>query len=159
MTQQEEPKGSVPVDDNVIEHFKYRRFGHIDEGKVSDDLALYCFSLLAGGLLPPRWRYAGATKFVEKFGSGGQWSRTASYHGFFFDGDYIFRIWTDAGKDYAYIDISSHLFPLLLQGGYSIESIPPGSHKKCKPMVYRIKMKSRDDIDSLLVAVRTLYKA
>lgn len=156
MTRHEEQQVSALPDDELLET-KYKRLGHIDNGKMSDTLAIYCFDQLKGDVLGKRWKYKSSADFINAYGDKGVWSVTGSYHGFFYEGTHLFRIWTDAGKDSAHVDISSHLFPILLPV-FTIDSIPFGSHTKCKPMVYRIEMNSTKDIDLLIQGVRTLYK-
>ena len=157
MTQNAElPDLAIP--DYELLETKYKRLGHIDAGKVSDKLAIYCHDTILGDRLPKRWKYESSGKFVEQFGEGVKWAITASYHGLFLDGEYIFRIWTDTGKDRAIVDINSHLYPTLLLSYFSIDRIPLGSHRKSKPMVYRIEVKDTKDIDTLIESVHKLYK-
>ena len=156
MIQHAEQKVSALPDDELIET-RYKRLGHINEGKVSDKLSIYASSKLKGDVLPKRWAYINKDRFIKNFGAGGKWSKTASYHCFLYDGEYVFRIWTDSGKEEAQIDISPKLYSVMLQI-QSTRPIPPGSLRKCKPMTHRITIKSESDMDVLISSVKKLYK-
>jgi hypothetical protein len=156
MTQTEVQLGSALPDDELLET-KYKRLGHIDYGKVSDTLAVYAAVALPGEKLPKRWMYGTKDQFIGKFNSGPKWAKTGSYHGFFCEGDYVFRIWTDSGKEVANVDISQDLVQLL-SIGLTIENIPNGSLTKCTPMTSRVKLTTTKEIDMIVAAVKALYE-
>jgi len=135
---------------------KYGRFGHIDEGRWCDELAIYAKEEFPGDVLPKRWKYKGPEKFIEEFGDGAKWSVTRSYHCLILDGQYILRIWTNADTKYAWIDLPAHL-AAALQLYAEMEAIPPGSLHKCRPLTSRTRAAWFDRVDLIFEIVREIY--
>lgn len=147
-------QGNNYLEDNTFH--KYMRIGHMDEDRLCDRLSRYCFDKLSGDILPPRWRYNGPEKFIERFGGGFKWSITKSYHGLFLNGQYVLRMWTNAYTPYVWVDIPGHfLHPLSLN--MEVIDIPEGSLHKCRPMSLRAKVTEESQIDLLIVAIKSMY--
>ena len=142
-------------DDNLIEN-KYQRVGHIDEGRICDSLVAYCKEKLTGQALPARWKYGTQEKFKATYGTGSYWSLTKSYHNYIHNGQYIFRIWTNAGKKYALVDLPTAV-AVVVGLSLDVEDIPVGSKLKCRPMTHRLKVSHTSDIDIILDAVKSIY--
>lgn len=141
--------------DNLVET-KYQRVGHVDYGRVCDHLVSHCTSLLQGGTLPKRWKYKDPATFLEQFGTGTHWAKTKSYHAYYIEGNCIFRIWTNSGQRYAWVDVLE-LLGIPLAVSIDVENIPQGSMFKCKPMVYRFKATTVEEIDFLVSLVKEIY--
>lgn len=150
MKRQEEAKVSVLPDDNLIEN-KYQRVGHIDYGRLSDKITSDFRSTFPGTILPRRWAYKDPVKFVEQFGSGTKWAVTFNYHCLIHNGEYVLRIWTNAGKRLVSIDVAQSLVPLL--SSYNPIPIASGSLHKCRPMTHRIRIRSLDEVEGIVSAI------
>jgi hypothetical protein len=156
MLQQEEKMELAQLEsDNLIET-KYQRVGHINEGRLCDALVNYCVKRLPGDALPSRWKYTSVDKFVATFGNEAKWAVTKSYHCYMFKGQYVFRIWTNAGQKFACIDLPEHI-AASLKMFCTIEPIHIGSLHKCRPMTHRFKAKTTQDMDLLIDLVKQLY--
>lgn len=142
-------------DDNLIET-KYQRVGHINEGRLCDTLASYCAAKLPGTVLPKRWKYDSSDKFVSTFGKEPHWAITRSYHCYLVEGHHVFRVWTDAGKKAACVDVPSHL-AAAISLTHDVVLIPPGSLFKCRPLTHRLKVKTVEDMQAVVSMVKSIY--
>lgn len=134
----------------------YDRLGHINEGTLSDQLALRVFEQLKGEILPDRWRYVDPDTFIEKFGDEPMWSITKSYHCYMTKGRHMFRMWTNADTPYMWVDVDVSLSGPL-QPFVETHSIPDGSRHKCRPLLYRCKLTTIEEADFLVKLVRSMY--
>jgi len=136
---------------------KYDRIGHVNLGRFCDDIATRAFDALPGEVLPKRWKYSDADKFLEQFGSEPRWSVTKSYHCYIIKGYHAFRIWTNAEAKHTWVDISVVYTTPLMNWGVDVYEIPKGSLKKCAPLIHRAKMTSTHDIDALIKQTRAMW--
>lgn len=142
----------------VSETFKkYDRLGHINHGRLCDDIATRAFDALPGQILPKRWKYKDDEAFVEQFGADPCWSVTKSYHCYIIKGHHAFRIWTNSEAKHTWVDISVVYTTPLMNWGVDVYEIPEGSRKKCAPLIHRAKMTSTHDIDALIAQTRAMW--
>jgi hypothetical protein len=101
-------------------------------------------------MLPPE-------EFVQVYGLGPKWSRTQSYHLFLYDGVPLYRVWTNTSADFVWVDLDSTL-AASLASYFTIEPIPAGNLKKCKPFTRRIKATSADASIFLVTLAKAQYE-
>ena len=133
---------------------RYDRLGHINEGRLCDELSMRAFDHFPGAILPKRWKWD--SDFVDTYGDGFFWAITKSYHALFINGNYVFRIWTNADTPYAWVDLVGPLV-VPLDMCVDVFDIPEGSRHKCRPMISRGKFIEKEQIDRLAQVVRSMY--
>lgn len=141
------------------EDFKHLRVGHIPHGRFCDTVVAFAAAEIATqGVLPKRWSWQSRDLFLDKYASLGRalWAKTASYHLLMIDGLHVFRIWTDVAKS-CIVDINESL-ATLLSSEYNVIETPSSCYRKTKPMLKRFRVESLEDVQSLCIVVKNLYR-
>lgn len=158
MRRSEGPEASEVLGDKEYAIPKYRRIGYVDQGRKSDKLAQYAFSLLPGADMPPRFNIRSREAFLAKFGDLGAvvWSRSASSHLLILKGYYVFRIWTATGNPVT--DIADPLIGPMRERFDVSDEVGPGIYRKITPMKRRITLSTEEDVDFLVLHAINTYR-
>lgn len=143
------------MDSEVLEEFRYARFGHIPQGRKCDGFASRAYNSIPGDLMPPRWTKLPPEEFQEKYGPGIRWSKTAHYHLLIVNGHPVMRLWTNTNAYHTWVDVPD----LLVHQCRDIPSkdIPPGSYKKRGPMTKALCVTTLAQLDHLLLVIKRIY--
>lgn len=136
--------------------FRYLRWGWLDEERPCDNIARIAFETLPGEVLPQRWQSSSQEDFIEQFGEGVRWSKTASYHMLWVSGKPLVRIWTNA-KTKTLVDVGQWLSLTLAQEGLAIVPVPQGTQKKRPELVGRTNITMPEEIVLVMEWVKRRY--
>lgn len=139
-------------DDRTIENTSHLRPGHVNLGKMCDQIVLRAVDLVPSSavLLPPRWEYLSLKEFQATHGTGNfHWAKTASYHLLMVKGEHAFRAWTDTSRS-CLTDVSDATVPGL-RGTFEIMDIPPSTRRKTRPFTKRVRVSSLRQMDILVM--------
>jgi len=140
------------------EDFKYLRPGHVHLDRQSDLLVEHLVEMLPGtGTLPAYWRWVSQESFIERFEDLGQlvWAKTASYHMLMICGRHAFRVWTDSSES-CIVDVDDSV-AVLLAPYFEVIDVPESTYRKTRPFTKRIRIKTIEEIDSLLLQTVTAF--
>jgi hypothetical protein len=86
------------------------------------------------------------------------WAPASSSHLLLIAGQKVLRIWTDSAK-HCYVDLSDSLASYLSTAVKfsSVEDIPPGNVRKCKPLTKRIRVWQKFHANAIVEAVKRVY--
>lgn len=149
------------VDLELEDDYKYARTGYVNQGRKADHVLTAVLEKLPGdGRLPLRWHHRGVDAFQKRYGALGLvlWASASSSHLLLIGGQKVMRIWTDASK-HCYVDLSEPLAGYLSTAVKfsTVEDVPPGNQRKCKPLTKRIRVWQRFHAYALVDAVRRVY--
>lgn len=139
-------------DEYSKEDFRHLRPGHVNQGRVCDDLVTYATYLMPGtGVLPQRWRWSSQEEFNSAYRDLGPfvWAKTSSYHLLLLNGRHSLRIWTDSPAS-CLVDLDDKL-ALDVSKSFEILSIPETSLKKTKPFTKRVRVTTKQELQIILL--------
>lgn len=138
---------------------KYRRDGHVNQGRLCDEIALTAYHMIDGDSMPKRWSMLEPDKFMQRYGDGSRWSRTKNYHLLIANGMPVFRVWTRTEVPFVWVDLSDVLAEEVrrLEDPPEVEPIHEGIIKKCKPHRFRAKVTEKKHIVAIATIAKALY--
>lgn len=143
-----------------LEDLRYHRTGYFDQGRKSDSILAFFLGHLRGdGQLPKRWRYHGQESFQRLYGDLGHvlWAPARSSHLLLLGGHKVLRIWTDTSNS-CFVDVNDVVAGELSRTSQmTIEVIPKGNMKKCKPFTRRVKVEHLYQAKLVVQAVKRIY--
>ena len=153
------PVREMSNDDSLEEEYKYARTGYVDQGRKSDILLASFLEQLPGdGKLPLRWFHRSVEAFQKSYSHLGVvlWAPASSSHLLLVAGQKIIRVWHDSER-HCLVDLNEPLANYLSSRGFSVEAIPAGNIRKCKPMTRRVRVTQKFMCVEIIKAVKALY--
>jgi len=142
-----------------LEALKYVRVGWQDYERACDAIAKAVHSEFEGETLPLHWQWRSLEHFMSKYGSSPiMWAKSASFHMLMINGHHVLRIWTDSAKS-CFVDVNDVIYYELTTSSLKelLEPLPTTCVKKSKPMNFRLKIKTVDQAQVIVNAVKRIY--
>jgi hypothetical protein len=143
----------VPREDE--EDLRWVRVGWFNQERKCDVFVTHAVDLLPGKTMPTNWQARDKYHFIQKYGDGVKWCKTASYHMLIISGWPVLRIWTNA-KHKTLVEISD-LLQEQMKSKFEIEFVPEGTKKKRREFNYRTSITLLAELDYILHLVKMIY--
>ncbi len=143
--------------DSAEADYRYIRMGWFDQDRNCDKLVRAAVTTCPGELMPTYWRSCvNNVDFIQQYGPGVKWCKTASYHLLIINGWPILRIWTNA-KTRTLLEVNNHIAKLLEVEGFVFTAIPEGTRRRRKEFSLRTHVTLVEEIKLLLTLVGNVY--